>query len=81
MSLSKSKPSVILNWLRLYQGADWDASRSRRPKPPSTVIEPRPDMVTQRIRRYEDTPERWQVTVITFPLLWSFKHFIVAFGP
>eukprot|EP00795_Rhopilema_esculentum_P014424 gene14424-5480_t len=45
---------------KLYQGVDWRNSKCRRPDPPSTVIEPRPDMVTQRTKRYESKPEVWQ---------------------
>ena len=37
-------------------------SGRRKPDPRLTVIEPRPDMVSQRIRRYEAKPELWQVT-------------------
>ena len=37
-------------------------SGRRKPDPRLTVIAPRPDMVSQRIRRYEAKPELWQVT-------------------
>jgi len=56
---------------KLYQGVDWSASKSYRPDPPSTVLEPRPDMVTQRIKRYEDSPEYWQ-TFSSRPFTWDF---------
>ena len=61
------------HYSRLYQGVDWSASKSYRPDPPSTVLEPRPDMVTQRIRRYEDSPELWQVYMIKKTFLLSVK--------
>jgi len=58
---------------KLYQGADWSASKSYRPDPPSTTLEPRPDMVTQRIKRYEENPECWQ-RFSSKPFTWDFSQ-------
>ena len=47
---------------RLYQsGVDFANVLPRVEEPPKTTKEQRPDLVSQKIRRYEDKPQDWQV--------------------
>eukprot|EP00794_Sanderia_malayensis_P003157 gene3157-3626_t len=72
---------------KLYEGVDWANVIQKRQDPPKTVKETRPDMVTQRVRRFEDRPEEWQ-KLSGKPLTWDYLqsrdgHYIkkpVSFG-